>query len=86
MLRISELRAALDMTRSLGQRRYGHFDHDAHSATGPFPPSPCVAEAAPPPAPSEGGFAEDRASPLEQFIDAATKQPLFRQREESQSE
>lgn len=82
MLRISELRDALEMTRSLGQRRHGHFDHDAHSATGPFPPSPCVAEVAPQPA-GKPGCSEDRAAPLEQFTDPATKQPLFRQRRES---
>jgi hypothetical protein len=28
------------MGRAMGQRRHGHFDHDANCATGPFPEPP----------------------------------------------
>ena len=81
MLRVSEIDAALAMTQSLGQRRYGHFDHDAHAATGPFPPSPRLGSGQ---LQRGAGAADDKskpkAPPLEQFADAETGQPLYRQR------
>lgn len=35
MLRKKGLLAAIKLDQLFGQRRYGHFDHDAHSVAGP---------------------------------------------------
>jgi len=35
MLRIDELIRAIDLAQAIGQRPYGHFDHDARCFTGP---------------------------------------------------
>lgn len=35
MLRIEELVKAIDLAQAIGQRPYGHFDHDARCFTGP---------------------------------------------------
>lgn len=37
MLRLDELLAVLEMAQAVGQRRFGHFDHEANSSAGPFP-------------------------------------------------
>lgn len=36
MLRISELVKAIELALSVGERPYGHFDHDAKCFTGSF--------------------------------------------------
>jgi hypothetical protein len=35
MLRISAVFGAIRLAQVVGQRQYGHFDHDAMAATGP---------------------------------------------------
>lgn len=35
MLRLTELKDALRLMRAVGDRRHGHFDHDARSLAGP---------------------------------------------------
>jgi hypothetical protein len=43
MLRLSELQNAVKLQQTVGQRRYGHFDSDAHKAIGPDPSYAAVA-------------------------------------------
>lgn len=72
MLRISQLKAVTKLTQALGQRRFGHFDHNAHAATGPFASSSLqFCESAP--ADANDLFVEA----LVQTADLATGQPLF---------
>lgn len=35
MLKINELVKAIDLAQAIGQRPYGHFDHDAKCFSGP---------------------------------------------------
>ena len=35
MLRIQELVRVMALSHDVGQRQFGHFDHDAHQASGP---------------------------------------------------
>lgn len=37
MLTLQELLSVLRLARAVGQRRFGHFDHEANSSSGPFP-------------------------------------------------
>ena len=72
MLRISQLRAVAKLTQALGQRRAGHFDHNAHAATGPLAfSSPQFAE-------SSASVSNDLSVAAHvRSIDKATGQPLF---------
>lgn len=39
MLELSVLIDSIVLGRTVGQRRYGHFDHDAHNLSGPSHPA-----------------------------------------------
>jgi hypothetical protein len=71
MLRVRELLDAIELAHEAGERRYGHFDHDAHAATGPFPE----------PKAHQSGAASDVADvdavKLTVTIDPITGEPLF---------
>jgi hypothetical protein len=72
MLRISQLKAVAKLTQALGQRRFGHFDHNAHAATGPFASSSLQF--------SESAAVADNELSVEALVktaDVATGQPLF---------
>ena len=70
MLRVRELLDAIDLAHEAGERRYGHFDHDANAAMGPFPE----------PKAHGGAKASSDASEVVQLsvtIDPVTGEPLF---------
>jgi hypothetical protein len=61
----------MDLARAVGQRRHGHFDHDANCATGPFPEASFETRRV-------EGPADAPAIRFEITKDAKTGEPLYR--------
>lgn len=80
MLRLSELKAAIAITQAVGQRRHGHFDHDAHAATGPFPAETSAPKSAKRPLKAKGVKSVVKARTPRQVRDPVTGQAIMQER------
>ena len=76
MLTYLEYLACVLFAQAVGQRRFGHFDHDANCASGPFPPSDRAAS------PVRKASERDTGATVhlryERFVDPDTGAPRFR--------
>jgi len=78
MLTLKELLAVLRLAQAVGQRRFGHFDHEANSSAGPFSQTVDQEDA------SQEHVTDERCASLravarfETFEDPATGEILYR--------
>lgn len=72
MPRVDEILDALKLARSVGQMPFGHFDHDADCAIGPYlvPTEEALCELS--------SAADPTAVVYERFEDPRTGEPLYR--------
>lgn len=75
MLRLSDLLDAVEFGRSVGQRKYGHFDHDGHQMSGPTSSPVAI-----PSCTRTGG--ERHRVEFESFRDPHTGEELYRRKKD----